>query len=51
MINPNQNPKPDVSKLQKHFDAIVTKKEEDRNQEEFVDIIKGIFGNKNGEVS
>lgn len=23
----------------------------DRNQEEFVDIIKGIFSNKNGEVS
>lgn len=27
------------------------KKKKDRNQEEFVDIIKGIFGNKNGEVS
>lgn len=26
-------------------------KKKDRNQEEFVDIIKGIFSNKNGEVS
>lgn len=27
------------------------KKKKDKNQEEFVDIIKGILGNKNGEVS
>lgn len=26
-------------------------KKKDRNQEEFADIIKGIFSNKNGEVS
>lgn len=26
-------------------------KKKDRNQEEFVDIVKGIFSNKNGEVS
>lgn len=26
-------------------------KKKDRNQEEFIDIIKGIFSNKNGEVS
>lgn len=26
-------------------------KKKDRNEEEFVDIIKGIFSNKNGEVS
>lgn len=26
-------------------------KKKDRNQEEFVDIIKGIFSDKNGEVS
>lgn len=26
-------------------------KKKDRNQEEFVDIIKGMFSNKNGEVS
>lgn len=26
-------------------------KKKERNQEEFVDIIKGIFSNKNGEVS